>query len=179
MNLPASETITFEEAIAFTQSLLAKIETMTEVEKEQAIASLVKTENGARGFFVTYLTDERSFADCHSSGIVKGLKSAPEIVSELLVKNVAMSTAMAMTHRRNNHQEMAHKSARVTNRSIDLIAKLQLDIIAQKFKKLQETIAQGKGEYQQFIQRCGYDEEQKQKIQKVVEQINSEVDQVL
>ena len=171
MNLLASETITFAEAIAFTQSLLDKIDTMKEVEKEQAVASLVKTENGARGFFVTYLTDDRTFADRPSPGIINGLKSAPEIVSELLVKNVAMSTAMAITHKRNNHPEMAQKSERVTERSVNLIKELQLNIITDKFKKLQSTIDVGEGEYQQFLQRWGYDEVQKQRIKKMVEQL--------
>ena len=171
MNLLASETITFKEAIAFTQSLLDKIDTLEEVEKERALASLVKTENGARGFFVTYLTDDRTFADRPSPGIVNGLKSAPEIVSELLVKNVAMSTAMAMVHRRNNNAEMAQKSERVTERSVNLIKELQLDIITDKFKKLQSTIDVGEGEYQQFLQSWGYDEGQKQKIKKTVGQL--------
>ena len=171
MNLLASETITFAEAIAFTQSLLDKIDTLEEVEKEKAIASLVKTENGARGFFVTYLTDERSFAALPSPGIVNGLKSAPEIVSELLVKNVAMSTAMAITHQRNNNAEMAQKSEQVTERSVNLIKQLQLNLTTDKFKKLQNTIDSGEGEYQQFLQRWGYYDRQKQTIKKIIEQL--------
>ncbi len=171
MSLLASETITFEEAIAFTQSLLERIDTINEVEKEAAIASLVKTENGARGFFVTYLTDEREFADSPSPGIVNGLKSAPETVSELLVKNVAMSTAMAITHQRNNHAEMAQKSEQVTERSVNLIIELQLNATTNKLKNLQDTINLGAGKYQKFLQRWGYDDEQKQTIKKIVEQL--------
>jgi hypothetical protein len=54
----APDDISFEDAIAFTQSLLPQmVETnLSESQIEDAIASLVKTQNGARGFFVTYLT---------------------------------------------------------------------------------------------------------------------------
>lgn len=168
MNLLASATITFEEAIAFTKSLLNNLENMNEEEKEITVSSLVKTENGARGFFVTYLTDDRKIADFHSEGIIKGLKSSPEIVAELLVKNVAMSTAMAITHTRNNNEEMTIKSQRVTNRSLEAIKKLNLDIIREKITQLKITIEQEKGIYQDFLQRWGYDETQKQAITKML-----------
>ncbi|MCC3433131.1 MAG: hypothetical protein JGK08_25040, partial [Microcoleus sp. PH2017_04_SCI_O_A] len=63
-SLLASESITFEGAIELTQSLLPQIEgsRLSEAQIEQAVASLVKTKNGARGFFVTYLTDEGQVA---------------------------------------------------------------------------------------------------------------------
>jgi hypothetical protein len=171
-NLGVSAKITFEEALSFTQSLLEKIETMTEAEKEEAIASLVKTENGARGFLVTYLTDDRSLADNPSEGLIKGLKMSPEIVGELLVKNVAMSTAMRITHKRNNDQEMAQNSEIVTKRSLNLIQQLQLDIITEKIVKLQRTIQNQQGEYQEFLERWGYDDEQKELILKTLQNYN-------
>jgi uncharacterized membrane protein (DUF441 family) len=54
------ESVTFEEAIAFTQSLMSQIEAgeVSPSEIRNAIAQLVKSENGARGFFVTYLTSQ-------------------------------------------------------------------------------------------------------------------------
>jgi hypothetical protein len=161
MNLLASETISFEEAISLTQSFLDNLENMQEEDKYQIISSLVKTENGARGFFVTYLTDERLFADFPSEGIVKGLKSSREIIAELLVKNVAMSTAMAITHRDNHNEEMAQKSLRVKIRSINLIKELNLDLIQQKIAQLKITINQNQGVYQEFLERWGYDQNQK------------------
>jgi hypothetical protein len=176
MNLALNDSISFEEAIAFTQSFLNEIETLTENQKEETIANLVKTENGARGFFVTYLTDERSFIDNPSEGVINGLKIAPEIVGELLVKNVAMSTAMSITHQRNNDQEMRQKSQRVTQRSLKLIQELQSNIITEKIEKLQETIKNNQGEYQEFLERWGYDEEQKQLIlEKLREYSNSKI----
>ena len=99
-DLLASESITFEGAIALTQSLLSEIEDdrLSQTEIEQAVASLVKTQNGARGFFVTYLTDDRPMADQPSPGVLDALREDPEIVAELLVKNLAMSAAMVVHH---------------------------------------------------------------------------------
>lgn len=164
MNLRLSDSISFEEAITFTQSLLNQIERMNENQKEEVISNLVKTENGARGFFVTYLTDERSLAEHPTEGVINGLKIDPEIVGELLVKNVAMSTAMSITHQRNNDEEMKQKSQRVAQRSLKLIQQLQSQIITEKIQKLQETIKTNQGEYQEFLERWGYDQEQKQLI---------------
>jgi hypothetical protein len=68
----SSEDLTFEQAIALTQSLLTQMEQgkLSEAEIGEAIAPLVSSMNGARGFFVTYLSDERAIAD-HPSGIAK------------------------------------------------------------------------------------------------------------
>lgn len=164
MSLIASENITFEEAIAFTEEFIEKIPNMSEQEKELALKSLVKTNTGARGFFVTYLTNENPRVDEFTTGIVQGLASFPEIVGELLVKNMAMSTAMKVYHLRNNDLEMAESSNRVTQRSKKLIEVLNLEIIKTKINQLKNTLETNEGEYQSFIKRFGYDEEQKQAI---------------
>ena len=63
--LSVSENITFEEAIALTQEIISEIETgqLSETKIESLIGDLVKSKNGARGFFVSYLTDSRALAD--------------------------------------------------------------------------------------------------------------------
>lgn len=166
MNLRAEKNITFEEAIALTEKFINEIPQLSELEKEAIVSSLVISENGARGFFVTYLTNDNPLVDKKSSGIVTALETSPEIVSELLVKNVAMSTAMKITHERNNNLEMAEKSARVTERSLNLINQLSLSQIKEKIELLIKTIQKEKGIYQEFLNRWGYDDEQKQAIQK-------------
>jgi hypothetical protein len=126
--------------------------------------------SGARGFFVTYLTDDRTFADSPPDFVIEALKSSPEIVSELLVKNVTMSAAMAVVHRRNNDENMAQSSDRVCRRSINLIQQLQLDEITNKLKQLQQSIATSEGSYTEFLQKWGYasDREQIQAIQEAI-----------
>jgi hypothetical protein len=171
--LKASESITFQEAIALTHSLLEQMasNSLSETEIMSAIAALVKTMNGARGFFVTYLTDDRSLADSPSNSVVVALKSSPDLVSELLVKNLAMSTAMAITHRRNSDENSAQGSDRVCRRSIQLIQKLQLEESAIKLQELYQSIVTGAGSYQDFLERWGYnsDREQLQAIKQAIE----------
>ena len=162
-SLLASESITFEGAIELTQSLLSLIEAdqLSEADIEQAVRSLVKTQNGARGFFVTYLTDDRHSADRPSPGVVEALRSAPEIVAELLVKNLAMSSAMIVYHSRHQSEEKAAGSARVQKRSRNLIQILQMPACQTLASQMLESLQNAKGEYEEFFQRWGYDEEQK------------------
>jgi hypothetical protein len=171
-DLTIPEAVTFEQAIALTQSLLDHLDqsTLSPGEVESPLTTLLSSENGARGFFVTYLTDDRPLADHPSDDMVKAMRSSPEIVAELLVKNLAMSSAMAITHRRNQHEEMAQGSERVRSRTRHLIQQLQLPQIQEKAQRLQESVRTGQGDYQAFLQRWGYDAEQRQAIEKTLEE---------
>jgi len=170
MSIPSSllapENITFENAIALTQSLLTEIEAdrLSQAEIEQAVASLVRTQNGARGFFVTYLTDDRPLADQPSPGVLDALRDAPAIVAELLVKNLAMSAAMVVYHSRHLKEEMAAGSARVQARSHHLIQTLQMPACQTLAEQMLESLRTSEGEYELFFQRWGYDGEQKDAI---------------
>ncbi len=156
--------MTFEAAIALTQSLLSQIEAgMSSTEAEAAITDLVKSENGARGFFVTYLTSG-TLADNPPPEVVRALQSSPEVVAELLVKNLAMSAAMAVTHRRHQKTEMAQGSDRVRDRTTRLIQMVKLPAIGEIARSLRDSAAMGEGSYEAFLQRWGYDAEQRQVI---------------
>ena len=170
---PIPDAISFEEAIALTRSFLAEMEqgSLSNSQIEQTIAALAASENGARGFFVTYLTDERSFADQPSDPIVQGLRSSPELVSELLVKNLAMSTAMILAHTRNQNLEMAQGSERVQRRTVQLIQLVKLAIVQTKLQTLSETITMNAGHYQRFLERWGYDIEQRDAIQQILKRV--------
>ncbi|MBE9099136.1 hypothetical protein [Vacuolonema iberomarrocanum] len=164
-----SETVTFEEAIAHTQTIMEQMVqgALSGSDLEQTLTQLVQTENGARGFFVTYLTDERPLADQPSPAVVQALTTSPEIVAELLVKNLAMSSAMAIAHRRNDDEPMAQGSDRVRSRTTYLIQQLEIPQIAEKLQQLNESAATGQGTYRSFLERWGYDAEQRQVISDV------------
>jgi hypothetical protein len=173
MPVTIPEAVTFEQAIALTQSLLSQMEAneLSEAEIVGAIAALVKSANGARGFFVTYLTGDGPLADNPSSAVVQALQSAPDLVAELLVKNLAMSAAMAVTHRRNQNQAMAQESEQVRSRTVRLIELVKLPAVCQQSQKLRESITTEQGSYQAFLDRWGYDVEQRQVIQQALEQV--------
>lgn len=171
--LDSDKEITFEGAIALTQSLLSRIAAgeLPPAEIEAAITELVKSENGARGFFVTYLPSELTLADNPSPPVVRALQSSPAIVAELLVKNLAMSTAMAVTHRRNRNEQMAQGSDRVRERTARLIQLVELPAVRELSQKLFESATTGEGRYKSFLERWGYDAEQRQLICQAVEQV--------
>jgi hypothetical protein len=170
-SISVPENITFEQGIEITQLLLNKLEenSLSEAEIENAIADLVKTQNGARGFFVTYLTDPRPCCNQPTAAIIHGLRTSPEIISELLVKNVAMSSAMAVYHQRQNNSEMEQSSQRVSQRSIDLIQQLNLPILRSLIQQLLDSAKTGEGNYQEFLARWGYDSEQLAAVVKALE----------
>ena len=167
------EAVTFDAAIALTQSMLSQMEAgeLSPAEIAAAISGLVKSENGARGFFVTYLTDSRSYADNPSPAVVQALRSAPEIVAELLVKNLAMSAAMAVTHRRNQNQAMAQQSERVRSRTTRLIELIELPCVHERAQRLWQSATTGEGSYKPFLERWGYDVEQRQVIRQALAQV--------
>lgn len=170
--------MTFEEAIALTQSLMSQMAAgeLSTQEISDAIAQLVKSENGARGFFVTYLTSEGTLADNHPPEVIQALQLSPDIVAELLVKNLAMSAAQAITHRRNGNEEMAQGSFRVRSRTTHLIKQLKLPQVRDLAVALHESAATGEGSYTTFLQRWGYDAQQRQIIREALEQVMIEID---
>lgn len=160
------EAITFEQAIAFTQSLMTQMQAaqISEPDLEATLTDLLSSANGARGFFVTYLTDDCPLADQPSAAVIRALRSAPT-VPELLVKNLAMSSAMAVAHRRNRNEAMAQGSDRVQARTANLIQQVQMAEVREQATQLCQSAATGSGEYAAFLQRWGYDAEQRQVIE--------------
>jgi hypothetical protein len=162
--------VSFEDAIAETQTLLENMasKSISDTEVQTTITDLVQTPTGARGFFVTYLTDERPFIDSPSKGIIQALQSSPSIVGELLVKNLVMSSATALAHRRNQDEAMAKGSEQVRDRTLYLIKAVKLPIVNEKLQKMQKSLTTGQGEYQTFLERWGYDAEQKKVMESAI-----------
>ncbi len=169
MNKP-NTALSFPQAIADTNSLITKIadKELNETEIESGVTYFVNTIEGARGFFVAYLTSELEVSDNPSAGVIKGLQSSPEIVSNLLVKNLAMCTAVGVFHRRQGDLTAASGSELVQRRTINLIQKLNLDAITQKLQELKATIDNQSDIYQVFLDGQKYDDEQKEAIKSVI-----------
>ena len=167
------ESVTFEEAIALTQSLMSQMTggELSSPAISEAIAQLVQNEFGARGFFVTYLTSEGTLADNPSPEVIQALQSSPDIVPEVLVKTLAMSAAQAITHRRNENEEMALGSERVRSRTTHLIKQLNLPQVGDRAVALHQSATTGEGSYKTFLERWGYDAQQRQIICEALEQV--------
>lgn len=155
--------MTFEEAIAYTENLLSR-QDLDDSQLKAEITALIQTANGARGFFVCFLTGEWQLADAPSPAIIQALQSAPNMIAELLVKNLVMSTAMTIAHRRAGSQEQAQGSDRVAKRTSLLIKQVDLMEVRQISKQMYNSAISNSGEYASFLEKWGYDGEQKQAI---------------
>jgi len=158
--------ITFEQAMELTQDLL--MSNPSDALVESAITALLQTQNGARGFFVVFLTEDSALADVPTPPLLRALRSNPDTIADLMVKNIAMPTAMALTHQRNGNDELAVSSNQTQVRSIHLVQQLNLPEITTLLRSMQSTIQNNNGDYQSFLDRWGYDQEQRDAIGQVL-----------
>ncbi len=159
--------IKFADAIELTQQFVGQLQE-NQLQPDQItkfVQDLVATSAGARGFFVGYLTNEAAIVDQPTPAIIQGLQAHPEIVADLLVKNLAMSTAQCLHFQRDGQPDMAANSAIVAKRSRQLMAMLQMPLILEICQQLVQSIQSGTGSYVEFLERWGYDQEQKAAIQ--------------
>jgi hypothetical protein len=165
--------IKFDEAIDLTQLFLSQLKQnqLTSGQILDFVSELIQTANGARGFFVTYLTAQDPICDAPQPEIIAAIAAHPEIAADLLVKNVAMSTAQQLYHQRRDDSEMMAASATVATRTTTMIKALNLPKIQTMCQELVNTIQAGTGSYTEFLTRWGYDEEQKQSIGQVVSEL--------
>ena len=167
------ESLSFPQAISATQSLMIQIteSQLNESQIEQKVTSIIKDKNSGRGFFVAYLTASSKLSETPSQGIINAFKSSISVISELLVKNLAMSSAMVVAHNRDNNIEGAQGSQQVCQRTSNLIQQVDSKLIQDELLELHNTIQSGKGKYQAFFERWNYDAEQQQAIQNTINNV--------
>jgi hypothetical protein len=142
MTQQTNSNASFEHAVHDSAQLLGQIDA-NKLEDHQIaamVAAIVQTLAGARGFFVTYLTDESNIGEVHPEPIVEGLARSPEIVNDLVAKNLVMSSAMALTHERNGADKLLIGSERVTRRCMSLAERLRTDGLAVNFDSMLAAI---------------------------------------
>ncbi len=162
--------IKFAAAIELTQQFVLQLqdEALTTEQAQSFVTDLVTTQEGARGFFVGYLTNGLEVVDKVHPGIILGLQAHPAVVADLLVKNLAMSTAQNLHFLREQQADMAANSATVAKRSQQLIDALQMPEIKMISQQIVAAIRTGAGEYVEFLERWGYDAEQKAAIEQAL-----------
>jgi len=122
------------------------------------IGELIKTVEGARGFFVVSLSIDCPLMDRFPDALIFQLRSSGEIVVDLTVKNLAMSSAMIITHR-NNKDPQEIQSERIKIRCIELLKLLDSTQVKKRLDVLLEA-TKGIGEDLKFLDRWGYNDEQ-------------------
>ena len=122
------------------------------------IGELIKTVEGARGFFVVSLSMDCHLMDRLPDALIFQLRSSGEIVVDLTVKNLAMSSAMIITHR-NNRDPQEIQSERIKNRCIELLKLLDSSKVKKRLDVLLDA-TKGDGTDLEFLEKWGYNEEQ-------------------
>ena len=124
------------------------------------VSELLATREGARGFFVISLASDSPLMDRLPEPLVLTFRTAGETVIDLIVRNLAMSTAMTLHHQRQGDEKQQIGSERVTARCLDLLRLLDPNKVKKRLERLLEAI-KGEGDDVVFLKRWGYDNEQK------------------
>ena len=128
------------------------------------VGALVASRDGARGFFVVSLSADSPLMDRLPEPLVLQLQAAGEPVVDLTARNLAMSTAMALHHGRVGDSAQQARSLRVQERARELLRLLPGDLVKQRLEVLLAAARDDSGDDRAFLERWGYDAEQKQAI---------------
>jgi len=156
--------MTFEEAIAQAGEFLGQGEAVWRAE----LPGFWQTELGPRAFWVSLLTGDSPWADDPPPALVDLVAAGPAILSELLVKNLAMSTAMALTHERQGSTDGAAGSQQVQRRSLRWLAALREPKLQARLAQLQAAALGETNADTDFLRKWGYDDEQRAAIAQVL-----------
>lgn len=145
------------------------------------VAELVASRDGARGFFVVGLTGEAPLLDRLPEPLVAALRQAGPGVVDLTARNLAMSTAMVLHHRRSGDRDHQAGSERVQLRSTELLRQLEPGAVKQRLESLLAAAAApgsvdggsdgAVAEDRAFLDRWGYDAEQRLAITVAIEAV--------
>mmetsp|Transcript_35885 Transcript_35885/g.70603 ORF Transcript_35885/g.70603 Transcript_35885/m.70603 type:complete len:243 (-) Transcript_35885:74-802(-) len=147
------------------------------------LRALVSTTSGARGWFVTLLTDPDYgpvFARPVDATLLSALCDSPETNVELMTMNVAMSTATELTHLSMGNPELAANS-RVTAERAGVLALEVMDRmpgLRDSFVALRSAVdgteEEGDKFWLKFCKKWGYGPEQRDAIRVRVDELLEE-----
>ena len=135
------------------------------------VGELVASRDGARGFFVISLAGDSALMDRLPEALVGKLRSCGEGVVDLTVRNLAMSAAMAVHHRKQSDEMQAAGSERVNLRCTELLRQLEPNSVKARLETLLAAASNNQGSDVAFLDRWGYDANQKIAIARAIEDV--------
>jgi len=130
------------------------------------IAELIKTKNGLRGFFAYALSDKECFLlDKLPFALIFKLNESGDPVVEIIIKNLIMSSAQIIIHRRENNAEYEMKSKNIADRCKCILRILETKSVT---KTVNRIIKDLDNMGNSFDNSTKYDSEQKDFIKKQI-----------
>jgi hypothetical protein len=123
------------------------------------VAEIVASTEGARGFFVVSLAGDCPLMDRLPEPVAFALRQGGVGVIDLIVRNLAMSTAMVVHHKRQADTLQQSGSERVQARCTELLQMMAPDLVKLRLEQLLEG-TKGRGQDVSFLKRWGYDADQ-------------------
>ena len=128
------------------------------------IAELIKTKNGLRGFFAYALSDKDCLLlDKLPFSLIFKLNEAGDTVVEIIVKNLIMSSAQIIIHRRDDNSEYEMTSENIADRCKSILRLLETKLVTNTVNQVLRNLDNmGNG----LDNSIKYDLEQKEFIKK-------------
>ncbi len=105
------------------------------------VAELVKTKNGLRGFFAYALSDVNcSLLDKLPSSLIFKLVEGGEQIVDITLKNLMMSSAQIINHRRDKNVEYEEISSNISDRCINLLRVLDTKLVSNKVNTFMDNL---------------------------------------
>ena len=130
------------------------------------IAELIKTKNGLRGFFAYALSDKNCLLlDKLPISLIFKLNEGGDAVVEIVVKNLIMSSAQIIIHRRDNNVEYEISSENISDKCKSILRHLETKLVT---KTINQFIKDLDNMGNSFNNSIKYDSEQKEFIKKQI-----------
>ena len=133
------------------------------------IAELIKTKNGRRGFFAYALSDKDCFLlDKLPFSLIFKLNEGGSAVVEIVLKNLIMSTAQIIIHRRENNHEYEITSENIAERCKGILRLLESRLVTENVNKIIKDLDNLGNSFDNLTK---YDEKQKEFIKQQISDI--------
>ena len=130
------------------------------------IAELIKTKNGLRGFFAYALSDKNCFLlDKLPFSLIFKLNEGGDAVVEIVIKNLIMSSAQIVIHRRENNKEYQISSENISERCKGILRLLETNLVTASINKIIKDLDNLGNS---FDNSTKYDEKQKEFIKQQI-----------
>ena len=130
------------------------------------IAELIKTKKGLRGFFAYALSDKNCFLlDKLPFSLIFKLNEGGDDVVEIVVKNLIMSSAQIIFHRKENNHEYEITSETISDRCKAILRLLETKSVTKNVNQFLKDLDNMGNSFDNSIK---YDEDQKEFIKKQI-----------